>query len=341
MSTTSQVTDFSNLYTDLLNRIRADTNQTATVTQAKRYINIALQDMHLGFDYKFPWAERSGRLILRPQYTTGTVTITKGSQTLTGSSTLWTTTDAFGVANARANGKVLIAGSLTPYIVQSVGGAGSITLSSKFTESDASAQTYVYFEDEYDLASDFLRPVDVQQFSDQHAIPLIGRTEFRRRFPTNSAPSSIPAVACLIDYAPNGNTTPIRRVRFAPPPSTSMTIPYSYITSNLAVSSAGVGAANLSSDTDEPIVPLRYRHVIVFHALYHWYRDKSDDTRSDAAKGEYTDAMLRIASDVEVGANRPQIRPRVANYKRRAKNPWSGRSGRRYDINGKFDRMED
>ncbi len=341
MSSTSQLTTFSDLYTDLLNRIRADTSQTATVTQAKRYINIALQDMHLGFDYKFPWAERSGRLILRAQYTTGTVSITKGSQTLTGSSTVWTTTDAFGIANARENGKVLIAGSLTPYVVSSVGGAGTITLSSKFTETDVSAQTYVYFEDEYDLATDFLRPVDMQQFSDQYAISLIGRTEFRRRFPTNAVPTKLPAVACLIDYAPSGNTTPIRRVRFAPPPSTSMTIPYSYITANLAVSSVGVGAANLSTDTDEPIVPLRYRHAIVFHALYHWYRDKSDDTRSDQAKGEYTDAMLRITSDVEVGANRPQIRPRVANYKRRAKNPWSGRSGRRYDINGKFDRMED
>lgn len=340
MSSTSQLTDFSDLYTDLQNRVRVTTGVTATQAQAQRYINIALQDMHLGFDYKFPWAERQARLLTRAQYSTGTVTITQGSATLTGTSTLWTTTDVFGVANARANGKIRIGGGLTPYVVQAVGGAGTITLSSKFTEADATAQTYVYYEDEYDLATDFLRTVDAQQFSDQMPIDLLSRTEFRRRYPANSAPQSQIRVASIIDYAPSGNTTPIRRVKFHPPPSQALTIPYTYITANLAVSSAGVGAANLSASSDEPIVPLRYRHAIVFHALYHWYRDKKDDARMEAAKGEYTDIMIRIANDVEVGGVRPQIRPRVAAYANRAQRPWSGRGGRRYDINGKFDRME-
>ena len=339
MSTTSQLTTFSDLYTDLQNRTRETTGVTATENQAKRYINVALHDMHIAFDYRFPWAERAGRLLVRDQYSTGTVTIDRGSTTLTGSSTVWTTTDDFGVAFARANGKVRIAGSMTPYTVQSVDAAGTITLTSKFTEADVAAgSTYVYYEDEYDLASDFLRVVDTQRFSDQAEIELIGRTEFRRRYPTNSVPGR-PAVASIIDFSPSGNTTAIRRVRFHPPPSVAMTIPYTYITGNLAISSAGVAASSLSATTDEPIVPIRYRHAIVFHALYHWYRDKKDDVRSDQARTEYTDLMLRIASDVEVGSNRPQIRPRVSGYARRAKRPWGG-GGRRYDINGKFDRME-
>lgn len=295
--------------------------------------------MHLGQDYKFPWAERSARLLVRAQYTTGTVTIARGSTTLTGTSTVWTTTDDFSIANARANGKIRIAGNLTPYVVSSVGGAGSITLSSMFTESSVTDGTYIYYEDEYDLATDFLRPVDIQRFSDQVPIDLIGRTEFRRRYPTNSVPGRV-SVATLVDYAPSGNTTPIRRVRFHPPPSTAMTVPYTYITANLAVSSAGVAATSLSAATDEPIVPLRYRHVIVLHALSSWYRDKKDDTRSEQAKAEYTDAMLRIMGDVEIGASRPQIRPRVSGYARRAKRPYSS-SGQRYDINGRFDRLED
>lgn len=338
MGTATQLTTFSDLYGDLTNRVRITSGVTATDTVAKRYINIALQDMHLGFDYRFPWAERSGHLITQPQYSTGTVTITQGSTTLTGSGTAWNTNNAFTVKNMRANGKVRIAGSLTPYTIQSVSGDTSATLSSKFTEADATAQTYIYYEDEYDLATDFLRPVDMQQFSYELSIDLIGRNEFRRRYPTNSVPG-VPTSACIVDSAPSGNTTPVRRVRLERPPSTAMTIPYAYITSNLAVSSAGVAAANLVADTDEPIIPLRYRHALLFHALYAWYRDKKDDTRSGEAKGEYTDVMLRIASDVEVGGVRPQIRPRVSGYARSAKRPWSGSSGRRYDINGKFDRM--
>lgn len=338
MSTTGQVKDFSNLYTDLMNRVRSDTSLSATATQAKRYINIALQDCHLGFDYKFPWAERLGRLVVRAQYSTGTVTITQGSTTLTGTSTVWTTTDAFGIANARANGKVRIEGSLVPYVVSTVGGAGTITLSSKFTESDVTDGTYVYYEDEYDLASDFLRPIDAQRFSDEVDIEIINRSDFRRRYPTNSTPGRVQA-ACILDYAPSGNTTPIRRVRFAPPPSTAMTIPYAYVTSLLATSTAGVAQAEMSADADEPIIPLRYRHALVFHALYNWYRDRKDDARSQEAKAEYSDIMLRATADVDIGGTRAQIQPRVGSYARSAKRPWSGNSGRKYDLNERFDRM--
>lgn len=341
MSSTSQLTSFSDLYTWLLNRVRADTSQTATTTQAKQAINMGLQDMHLGTDYKFPWAERSGRLILRAQYSTGTVTATLGSATLSGTSTLWTTADAFGTANARTNGKIVVAGGPTPYTVSAVGGAGTITLSSAFTETTETDASYIYFEDEYALAADFLRPVDLQSFSDELNIGIIGRTEFRRRFPTNSAPASVPSVACIVDAAPSGNTTPVRRVRFAPPPSTAKTVPYSYITSYLAVSSSGTLATALSGDTDEPIVPLRYRHAIAYWALYGWYRDKKDDSRSQEAKGEYTDIMLRVMADTDIGASRPQLQPRSGMYARSAKRPYSGAGARRYDINGRFDRLED
>ena len=48
MSATSQLTTFSDLYTDLQNRVRVTTGVTATENQAKRYINIALHDLHLG-----------------------------------------------------------------------------------------------------------------------------------------------------------------------------------------------------------------------------------------------------------------------------------------------------
>lgn len=339
MSATTQVTDFSDLYTDLENRVRVTTGVTATENQAKRYINVALQDMHLGTDYKVPWAERSAFLRTRAQYTTGTVTATKGSTTITGSSTAWNTSDDFSVTNMRAGGKIRIAGSLNPYTISAVTNDTSATLSMAFTETTVTDGTYVYYEDDYALASDFLRPLDLQRFSDAVPIDLISRTEFRRRYPANSSPSR-PCVACIIDEAPSGNTTPVRKVRFAPPPSTAILIPYSYITGNLAVSSAGVAAANLSAATDEPIVPLRYRHAIVFHALYNWYRDKKDDVRSAEAKSEYTDIMLRVMGDVEMGARRPQFRPRIQTYARRAKRPWGG-GGRRYDLNGAFDRLED
>ena len=66
MAATTQPTDFSDLYTDLMNRVRADTSVATTETIAKRLINIALQDMHIGT--RFPWAERDAHLTTHPKY---------------------------------------------------------------------------------------------------------------------------------------------------------------------------------------------------------------------------------------------------------------------------------
>lgn len=333
MSSTSQVTTFSDLYTDLLGRVRAATGVTATDTQAKRYINIALQDMHLGFDYRLPWAERSGTLRTQDDYSTGTVTVARGSTTVTGVGSAWNTNNDFSVKNVRANGKIVLNGSMTPYRVSSVASDTSLTLTTAFTEASVSTGSYVYFEDEYDLAADFLRPVDAQRFSHPASIDIISRNQARLMYPSSTHVGK-PKWASIVDFAPSGNTTPIRRVRLFPPPNDYASIPYAYITSQLAISAVGVGAANLSADTDEPIVPLRYRHALVWHALQHWYRDKKDDTRSVEAKAEYTDIMTRISLDNEVGGQRPQLRPMVGSYRRAAVNPYTGsRRSRRGPLN--------
>jgi len=331
MGTSAQFQTFADLYTGLEQAVRVTTGISATQQQSKRAINVALHDMHLGIDYKLPWAERRAVIRTQDDYTAGTVTTTKGSTAVTGASTLWNTANDFGVKNARANGRIVFSGNRTPYVVSAVGSDTSITLAEKFTEASLAGASYTYYEDEYDLAADFLRPIDMQRFSLEVSVDLISRTEFRRRFPANTILGR-PGVATILDFAPSGSATPIRRVKFAPPPNDFFQIPYTYVTSYLAVSALGVAAANLVADTDEPIVPLRYRHAIFYHALESWYRDKKDDTRSQEAKSEYVDIMSRIIVDTEVGAPRPQLRPRVQGYVRSAASPYS--RGRRFDRGG-------
>lgn len=335
MSATTAPTTFSDLYTDLINRVRQATGVTATNNIAKRYINVALLDCHLGFREKFAWAERTASLRLHAAYSTGTVSITQGSTSLTGSSTLWNTANAFAENNARTTGRICINGMPEIYGVSAVGSDTALTLETKYIGATVSGGSYVYFEDEYALASDFLRPIDQQFFDQSQDIKLIGRREFRLRYPRNNIIGK-PRVATIVDRPPSGNTTPVRRIVFYQPPNDVELITYNYITSNLAVSSAGAAQAALSADDDEPIVPIHCRHAITFHALYHWYRDQKDDARSAEAKQEYTDIMLRISSDHEVGQNRPMIRPRVGMYKRGASRPM-GRGRGRYTTGSSFD----
>ena len=339
MGAATQLTDFSDLYTDLQNRVRVNTGVTATENQAKRYINIALADMHIGFGEKVPWAERTAVLVTNPPYSTGTLAVTKGATTLTGTGTAWDSANDWGVNNMRVGGKILIAGHPEVYEITAIASDTSATIGTLFIDTTETAATYVYYEDDYALAGDFLRPVDAEVFDTNDDISIISRTDFRRRYPRNSTRGK-PRVVTIVDKPFSGNTTRVRKVRMHQPPDAVYQIPYAYVTDELAVSSSGTAQTQLSADADEPIVPLQYRHVIVFHALYHWYRDKKDDDRSEEAKAEYVELMLRITGDSEIGSPRPQIRPRLASYARAARRPYSGK-GRRHTIGTAFDELRD
>lgn len=336
MSSVTEVRTFSDIYTEILNKMRQPTTVTAIINQAKRYANTGLHDMVFGFEYKLPWLERDAVLITAAPYTTGTVEITRGSTTLTGTSTLWTTTNSYGVANARTTGKIDL-GDGNIYGLSAVGGAGTITLATRYVaDTDlAAGATYTYFEDEYALASDFLKLIDVRRFSAALDIPIIGRNEFKRRFPRPNV-GGTPKVATINDRPFSGSTTPVTLVQFYPYASANMIIPYSYITKNLAVSSAGVEAISMANDDDEPALPMHYRAAIVEFAIWKWYRDKKDDARAEQAHADYQDQVNRIVGDQRIGANtQARVTPRVGMYNTRS--IYSGGAGRRYSTNNSFD----
>jgi hypothetical protein len=342
MTNISQPQTFNDLYISLLNKVREQTSQTATVNQAKSAVNTGLMDMHIGWGERFPWAERQARLTTMAPYSTGTVSIPKGSVNLVGIGTNWATLNSFGVQNVRPTGKLVISGSPTIYEISNAAiGATTLTLTSPFVENSVVNGTYLYFEDEYDLSPDFLRPLDMQYFDARSEIKIIDRNRFRRNFPKNSIPGK-PSIACILDRAFVGNTVPVRRVALYRAPNANFSIPYSFVTNKLAVSATGVPQTSLIADTDEPIVPLQYRHAIVMHGLFNWYRDKKDDTRSAETRQEFVDLMMRIAGDTEIGERRPKIQPVMGKYRGRARAPYrrgAGRSG--YTAGSRFDRMED
>lgn len=334
MSSTSQVSTFLDLTTDLINRVRENVGTTAAATIAKRYINVANQDVYLLGAEKMPWTERRATITTHERYVTGTLTATRGSTAITGAGTAWNTNNADGVPNMRAGGKLTISGSQDVYSVVSVGSDTAAVIAPAYISPTTAALSYTYFEDEYALASDFSRPMDLRAFDVGRTIEIVGRQEFRRHHPRNRVPSPTIRHAVILDLPFSGSSAPVRKVQFAPPPSAVKIVVYDYVTRNVAVSSAGVAAENLSADSDEPTLPLRWRHLIVLHALYHWYRDRKDDPRSQEAKAEYEQLRDRLLGDLEVGQQRPSIAPRSWVYRSRAQRPW--RAGRRsgYDTGG-------
>ncbi len=346
MAATTQITTFQDAYLSLQYKLRYATGTTgtgSTTQQAQQAINQALHDILFCHDYKFPWMERRGILLTHATYTTGTVTITDSARTtVTGASTLWNTAvTGMGFNNARAGGKMKF-DQTHVHEVSSVGSDTSITLVDRYVGTLgtglAAGSSYTYYEDEYELASDFKRLVDATSFDIKGEIRVLPRSEFYRKHPVNNQPSAQPKYCTIFEKAPSASTARRQRVIFAAPPNSVSRIAYRYITSNVAVSSSGTEAANLSGDTDEPLFPLGYRHAIVLYALHSWYRDKGDDTRSGEAWQEYTDTMLRVLADVGIGERRPQLQPNMRPYADGAKNPWRYAGRRRvYDTGGAFD----
>lgn len=340
MATTGQVRTFSELYSDLLNRVRAESSNTLNTTLAKRYINTALHDMHLGTREKFPWAERSAALITHAPYNTGTIAISQGSTTLTGTGTAWATANAFSENNARTTGRLVINGGPEVYNIASVDSDTQITLASKFVADTVSAGAYTYFEDEYALASDYLRPLSWKSFDINDEVEILDRGAFERRYVRNSTTGK-PNVATLYDKPFGSDTAPVKHVRFHKPPDKAYKFDYRYITKYLAVNASGAELEELTSDTDEPILPLGYRHAIVFYALSEWYRDRRDDTRAGQALSRYTDIMIRITSDNEVGQQRPRIAPRLGGYVLSARAPYRRRRGAKYVAGTAWDELRE
>ena len=336
MSASSQVTDLADLRRDLITRVSDVTGNTDVNTLADRMLNIALQDIHLNPNNHPYWAIRRAYLQTHAPYSTGTVDITTSARTtVTGTSTTWNTAvTGMGFNNTRVGGKMTFQGSSEVFEVTAVGSDTTITINPRWLGDALDDATYTYYEDEYALASDFLRPVDLRNFSTDWNIPLIGPMEFRRKYVRNSL-TGTPMYATAFQLAFSGSTSPRHRVVFYPAPDDELNIPYNYITSNLAVSTTGTEQAQLSATTDEPIVPLGFRHVIVLGALYNWYRDIGDDTRSQEAKAEYIDVMQRLTGTTNMGSDRPRIRPTINRYL-----PKSRPLGR-FDVNNRFDQMRD
>lgn len=344
MSATTTPTTFSDLYTDVLNRARIALGTTAADTTntnyAKRYVNQANQDIHI--QQNWPWAERDAVLNTHALYTTGTVDIALASRTtVTGSATVaWTTAvTGMGFNTVRIGGKLRFAGGVDVHVISTIGDATSITLESRFVGTTAlDDASYVYFEDEYALAADFWRPIDVRQFSTALKIPIISRREFFLRHPRNIQ-TGTPRICTLIERGPSTSVALRPRILFHPVPDIVYNIPYRYITSSLAVATSGTGSINLSADSDEPIVPIRYRHVLVAYALYQWYRDLKDDQRSETVKAEYEGLVARMANDVEPSRDRPKLVPPRRIYLRQTAGPF--RTGRRrYETGSEFDEMK-
>lgn len=97
---------------------------------------------------RWPWLMAESNIGVNGTYTTGTVSITDGTTTLTGAGTTWD--------NVNWRYKRLYVGSNTDYEIASFGGVGSATLAQAISAGqDYTAVSYTIFQNVYALPSDY------------------------------------------------------------------------------------------------------------------------------------------------------------------------------------------
>lgn len=136
---------FGNLIKELADRLDAKNVDDETVKSLlSRKINESYKEIARIF--KWEHLKRSGELVIRANYSTGTVTITKDSRTITGSGTTWTASMVGRYFQSSASGNW--------YRIIRFVSATELTLQSQVLESSGSGLTYTICQRIYYLPSD-------------------------------------------------------------------------------------------------------------------------------------------------------------------------------------------
>jgi hypothetical protein len=159
-----------------------------------------------------------------PEYTTGTVTISAGSTSITGNSTVWTA-----AMTVDAGYKIKIAGNDNVYKFEYVSGTSGTLNMPLSGDTDLTQATYVIFKDEYTLAADFdrfLKNGSIYVYSGGRVRDII-KEAAHDVFITDFRPETSDRLKMAIISRTNSSGT--RMVRLNPPPKKALVYPYEYI----------------------------------------------------------------------------------------------------------------
>lgn len=143
--------DYTTLRTELGQALGLDITDTTILANVKRWLNAALKDLQ--GRYRWHWLEKSDRFQTINVYTTGSVSVTINSRTVTGSGTAWTSAMVGRYFNCTANNNW--------YRIIAVGSVTSITLDKPYIDGTLSSAGYYIWKKYYSLNTDVKSLLDV------------------------------------------------------------------------------------------------------------------------------------------------------------------------------------
>lgn len=235
---------FSDLQTEVYQQCGLDSTDSTTQTNVSRWINFVQQDLCA----RYPWPFMIGREAIATiaDYSTGTVSVSSGSSTVTGASTSWTSTQGDGTYF------IQFSSANDWYRVSAITPTTTMTIEKPYqATSNLSAGTYKLRKFFYSLSSTADEVLDIRNWNTP--VKLI-QCDFRTTDLINPLAQSTNApyayMMCGLDASGNQVFTPY------PFPTDARLFEFRIKKRPTDMSAAG----------DSPSIPNKYAHVLTFGA---------------------------------------------------------------------------
>ena len=275
MSTTS----FLTLQQELASRARLDLDQADQLTLAKRWLNQSQQEIQSRWDW--PWALDRAIVQTVADVTTGTVSVSSGGTTVTGSSTAF--------AASHIGRYIQFQGSNDWYKITDVAGTTELTIESGYTQTSAlSAGTYIIRKVFYSLGSSVEKVMTMRQMVTPAKITIINYRDMDQKRP-HAPETSNPLYAVMYGYDSSNNW----QFTLEPTPSAVMNLEIRFKKK----------ATDLSADADVPTIPEKWHSTVLLdgalYRAYEWSSDEKLTAKAPYAKKAFNDGIAEMITDCE------------------------------------------
>lgn len=231
------------LVTEVGDRLNLDATVAANKTRLIRWANFIQNDM--ASRYPYGWLMTNGFIQTVTDYTTGTITGSAGSTSITGSGTAWT--------SAYLNAYLQPANDTNWYEVSAVGSTTGLTLT-KGLAAAVTAGTYTLRTTYYDLPTNCFKVFDVRQTNTPLKLTSLGIYTLDQYQPDINTTSN-PTGYFLFGEDPLVAATAAKQtlIGFFPCPDAIYNIQIRYF----------LNLTDLAADGDIPLIPVPYTNVLL------------------------------------------------------------------------------
>lgn len=304
-----QIVDLSDIVDAVVAELKLDPNDTNELIRIKRDINKCYLGEVVPFKRDWKWLRGTTNLRKNAYIASGTVAVTPSSATITFSTAPSISLTGYFFAIDNYN---------EIYTISSHTAASTTaTLSSTFTGTLSSAADYKVWTDKVLLPTDCAETIEVWHDHYSSNMEAVGLQEFRRRVQESPRANAYPALYTTQDFE---DPTPLTdetesdryRVMYVYPAiceySTTLHVDYK----------KEVGA--LEDDSDEPVMPVTDRIVLVYGALEMAWRRARNPEEAANNRMLFERKLAQMAGRLEDSFDTPQLTP-SSNYisKKRAR----------------------